>query len=137
MQSTGVRTLSVGSTGDKKICGVHLSYNSLLPARIRPLVFTVCHPLAFVVAYAPRRLVPPACNRAAAALRRSARPAATAPPPALLAPPPRQRLLRRMRATAPPPPPFRAIASAPCTALAHPRLARQVFGVLPEPSRSP
>jgi hypothetical protein len=30
----------------------------------------------------------------------------------------------------------RAAAHAPCTTLAHPRLARQVFGVLPEPFRS-
>jgi hypothetical protein len=34
-QSTGVQNLSVGSTGDKKNCGVHMSFYSL--ARLRPL----------------------------------------------------------------------------------------------------
>jgi hypothetical protein len=33
-QSTGVQNLSVGSTGDKKNCGVHMSYSSL--DRLRP-----------------------------------------------------------------------------------------------------
>jgi hypothetical protein len=67
MQSTGVRTLSVGSTGDKEIRGVHLSYISLAHSR----------PLAHPSPSSPTvHLLPPA-----SALAARTPCTATAPPP--------------------------------------------------------
>ena len=164
MQSTGVQTLCVGSTGVEENRRAHLSY---IPCP-RPLfsqfiLLAAAAPLPHPTRSRRRRSTSPLPYAATAGLRRRSTPSSHARATALCRsrafcaapraqPPPH----RAAAACAPPlPPPARSSTSphpsqanqaisptqrkfaARETLLAHPHLARQVFGVLPEPSRSP
>jgi hypothetical protein len=134
-QSTGVRTLCVGSTDDKKICGVHLSY-TLLPGRRRRLTFAFLPSfhlrpcIRHRAAVAPPLVTPPPAHSHAICTASHCRPCA---PPAL-----NRVAIRRPHSIAPPSaartqPPSAARTQSPAAARTHltPPPARRLHHIAP------